>query len=129
MEKEITKGKNQYATFLKKHVFESDVDGTFVRDTFEGRLGTHSIRKFATTYARQCGETRDNVDYRASWKSQRQQDRYTNTQLHWPDINAASKLCFRGVCIYKPMEGSGIADEWLAEEVAPQFQIYLEVKL
>ena len=117
--KEISKGKNQYAGFLKRHVFESNVPGAFVRDAVAGRLGTHSIRKFATTYARQCGGTRDDVDYRARWKSRRQQDRYTDTQLNWPDINTASKLCFGGVCLYKPLEGSGITDEWLAEAVAP----------
>ena len=67
-EKEISKGKNQYAAFLKKHVFESDVERAFARDTVEGRPGTHSIRKFATTYARQRGGTRDDVDCRTRWK-------------------------------------------------------------
>ena len=119
VDKEVAKGKKNYAGFLKKHVFESDVPGAFLRETVEGRLGTHSIRKFATTYARQCGGSRDDVDYRACWKSRRQQDRYTGTQLHWPDINTASKLCFGGICLYKPLEGSGITDEWLAEAVAP----------
>ena len=75
VEKEITtKGKLQYAAFLKKHVFESDVDGPFVKETTERRLGTNSIRKSATTYRRQCGKTRDDVDYIARWKFYRQQD-------------------------------------------------------
>lgn len=31
-------------------------------------LGTHSIRKFPSTYARRNGYTRDDVDYRGRWK-------------------------------------------------------------
>ena len=101
-------------------MFKSEVEGSFLRDTVEGRFGPHSIRKFATTYARQCGGTRDDDDCRARWKLQRQHDRYTDTQLYWPaDINTASKYCFGGIYLYKPLEGSGINDEWLAEEVTP----------
>ena len=52
MEQEITKGKLQHHTaFLKKHVFEINIDGSFVREIGEGRIGTHSIRKLAPTYA------------------------------------------------------------------------------
>ena len=69
--KRIIKGKLQYAAFLKKHVFKSLVDGAFMKDTIDGRLGTHSIaRKFATIYPRQCGGIREDVDYyRVRWKS------------------------------------------------------------
>ena len=94
MEKGIIKGKNQYTAFLIKHVFESDIDGAFIRDAIKGMLGTHFIRNFAIIYGRQCGGTRDDIDYKARWKSCMQQDRYTNTQLYWPDINTAAKLCF-----------------------------------
>ena len=47
------------------------------------------------------------------------QDRYTDTQLDWPDIWAASKLCEGGVALHKVSDGSGITDEWLITEVAP----------
>jgi hypothetical protein len=84
-----------------------------------GNLGTHSIKKYATTMCRRGGATKDDCDYRARWKTRRMQDRYTDTQLDWPDANAASKLCVGGVCVYKVKDGSGITDEWLAKEVAP----------
>ena len=86
-----------------------------------GVLGTHSIRKFATTKAKSCGVGSHNVDYRARWKktNKGQSDTYTDTQLLWPDVLVASKLCDGGVCIYKTKDGSGVTDEWLAREVCP----------
>jgi hypothetical protein len=85
----------------------------------KGNLGTHSVKKYATTMCRRGGATKDDCDYRARWKTRRMQDRYTDTQLDWPDVNAASKLCVGGICVYKVKDGSGITDEWLAKEVAP----------
>ena len=86
VEKEIIREQIQYAAFLKKNIFKSDVNGAFMRETGEGRLATHYIRKFAATYARQCGGTRDDANYRARWKSCRQQEWYTYAQLYWSDI-------------------------------------------
>jgi hypothetical protein len=85
----------------------------------EGKVGTHSVKKYAATRCRRGGATKDDTDYRARWKVRRMQDRYTDIQLDWPDVNAASKLCVGGICVYKVKDGSGIADEWLAKEVAP----------
>ena len=115
MKKETQRGKAAYASFMKRNAFMSP---NFVRDHDSGNLGTHSVRKFATTFCRSCGGTKDDTDYRARWKARRQQDRYTDTELHWPDICAGGKLCVGGICLYKPVEGSGITDEWLAQSVA-----------
>ena len=49
-------------------------------------------------------------------------DRYTaDSQLHWPDVNAVSRLSIGGICLYKHLQQSGITDEWLlAQAVAPR---------
>ena len=51
-------------------------------------------------------------------RAKRMQDRYTDTQLDWPDANAASKLA-GSVVIYKAKDGSGVTDWWLSREIAP----------
>ena len=57
---------------------------------------------------------------RARWKGYCiQQDRYTTVQLLWPDISVASHLCNDGICLYKPVNGSGITDEWFIENITP----------
>jgi hypothetical protein len=42
----------------------------FCLDEFQGGglLGSHSIRKFASTHARRCGISKDNRDTRGRWK-------------------------------------------------------------
>lgn len=115
---ECERWKSSYAKFFKTNVL---LNPQFVKDREEGCLGTHSIRKCATTFCRQNGVSKDDTDYRARWKCDgRQQDNYTSTQLTWPDINAASKLCVGGICLYKPLRQSGITNEWLAQSIAPR---------
>ena len=118
MEKETERGKKQYSDYFKKYVVDNPL---FVKDHEEdGKIGTHSIRKFATTFCRQSGVSKYDTDYRARRKERRMQDRYTDSQLHWPpDINAVSRLSIGGICLYKPIVQSGITDEWLAHAVAP----------
>ena len=108
--------KNQFSRFLGKAVL-SNVE---FNQEVAGNLGTHSIRKIATTVVRQRGCTKDDADYRGRWKmSKRMQDNYTDVQLLWPDVLAGSKLCQGGVAKYKLKEGIGITDHWLATEICP----------
>ena len=48
------------------------------------------------------------------------QDAYVSCQLTWPDVNCASRLCFKGVCKYIVKEEAGITDEWLCQHVTPR---------
>jgi hypothetical protein len=48
------------------------------------------------------------------------QDMYVDTQLSWPDVNCASRLCFKGMCKYKIKEAAGLTDDWLCQYVTPQ---------
>ena len=113
-EQEAKNGKDSYgkylATVLRNACFEKDGPG---------HVGTHSIKKYGTTRARRAGAPKDDVDYRARWRLKRQQEKYADIQLDWPDVNVACKLCDGGPLIYKEKDSSGITDEWLAREIAP----------
>ena len=94
-----------------------------------GKLGTHSIRKYSATVARKSGVGKDNLDYRARWKSKRMQDNYVGMELCWPDIHCASKLCKGGFIVYKPREGLGLTDDWIARFIAPPQLLLLLMKV
>ena len=96
------------------------VEGGHFRFAGDKQLGTHSVKKWATTMSQRCGAPKDDVNYRARWKtSKAMQDQYLEIQLDWPDINAASRLCHRGVCVYKERDDSSVTDQWLAASVTP----------
>ena len=74
----------------------------FTRTTTTGHIGTHSLRKMAVTLCRRAGIHRDDVNYRARWKSNTQtQDRYCEMQLDWPDVRTSKELCVGGAIVYK----------------------------
>jgi hypothetical protein len=91
----------------------------FTPSTASGKLGSHSIRKFAVTTCRMNGVPKDDIDYRARWSVTRMQDRYTAIQLNWPDANAASKLSINGACKYVVPSSTGLSDSWLACRITP----------
>jgi hypothetical protein len=112
--KEANAGKLKYTTAVKKAINSNQF-----QPTAQGALGSHSIRKLGATHCRRCGASKDDVDYRARWASKRMQDRYTDVQLPWPDLNAASKLCQGGPIKYKVKQEAGITDEWIYQNVTP----------
>ena len=85
----------------------------------EGKRGTHSIRKLATTRARKSGCTKDETDHRARWRHRRQQDAYADTVLQWPDARVAAALCNGGAIHYKTKPDSGITEDWILANVVP----------
>ena len=83
-------------------------------------IGTHSLRKYPSTYARNNGCSRDDVDHRGRWKRRQQQvDTYIDVQLPYPDAKVAAALCVGGPCKYGLRQGSQISDNWLSEFVVP----------
>ena len=67
----------------------------------DGLLGSHSIRKFASTHVRRCGISKDDKDLRGRWKGKsRVSDRYDDVELPYPDCKVAEKLCIGGACYY-----------------------------
>ena len=94
--------------------------------TLKSKRGTHSIRKFATTRARNCGCPKDDIDMRARWKRKRQQDTYADTMLPWPDARVAVALCKGGAIHYKVKADSGITEDWILAHVVPNIMTLLE---
>ena len=79
-------------------------------------LGTHSIRKFPSTYARRNGCTRDDVDYRGRWKRQKRMvDTYIDIDLPYPDAKVASVLAIGGPVKYELRDGCGLTDQWILD--------------
>jgi len=104
-------------TFLERDVFSSP---QFVK-TNPGNIGSHSVKKRGTTCARASGCCKkDHVDYRARWKNwRRQQDRYTENELLYPDAEVAGILCHGGPCEYAIKEDANISNEWIVEHGTP----------
>lgn len=94
--------------------------------TLKSKRGTHSIRKFATTRARNCGCPKDEIDMRARWKHKRQQDTYADTILPWPDARVAVALCKGGVIHYNVKADSGITEDWILAHVVPNIMTLFE---
>jgi HEPN domain-containing protein len=95
-------------------------------DAFErvvdGPVGTHSLRKFASTHARRSGCSKDDVDSRGRWRKRRVVDRYIDVNLPYPDAKVAAALCMGGPCKYVLKNGSGITTNWLLEHVVPNIR-------
>ena len=86
----------------------------------ESPIGTHSLRKFAATFARRHGASRDDVDARGRWKNNRRiVDVYIDNTIPYPDVKVASILCVGGAVKYVVREGVGISDRFLLTYVAP----------
>ena len=112
--KEAVTAKNNYAAAIRKALHTETLKHTMLTSN----LGSHSIRKLATSDARRRGVSKDDVDYRARWKVARMQDRYTDIQLDWPDVQCASQLCQGGVIKYKVKREAGLTDDWVASNCA-----------
>ena len=57
-------------------------------------IGTHSIHKLPATYARRNGYSKDDVDARGKWKSNKGiVDIYKDSLIPFPDTKIVSTLC------------------------------------
>ena len=85
----------------------------------KNKLGSHSIRKYASTWCRSNGVSKDNKDHRGHWKCKRASDTYDDMQLDWIDAKVALKLCPGGVACYDVID-LGCTNEWITTNVTPQ---------
>ena len=83
------------------------------------KQGTHSMRKFATDFAKRNGIHKDDIDHRFRWRSKRMQDNYASTTIPSTDAKVAAALCKGGPIHYHLKEYSGINDEWVCDKVCP----------
>jgi hypothetical protein len=89
----------------------------------DGPVGSHSVRKWASTHARKNGCGKAEKDIRGRWKKGRRiSDVYDDIDLPNPDAKVAGRLCIGGPCKYVLKEGSGITGNFLLEHVVPSIR-------
>ena len=86
------------------------------------KLGSHSTRKYASTWTRSNGISKDDKDHRGRWKSKRISDGYDDVQLDWIDAKVAQVLCPGGVCAYEVVD-PGCTNEWISAHVMPHIAV------
>ncbi len=86
-----------------------------------GKLGTHSLRKGASTYASQFGLLRDWISVRGRWRaSKKQVDTYIDVDMPYPNAKVVSILCGPwGPCKYAARDGVNLYDDFFCS-IAPQ---------
>ena len=102
-----------------QNIYRKDI---FDRPEFAetGKLGSHSVRKYAATECRNKGSTKDERDLRGRWKiNARVADRYDDVELPYVDAKVAALLCVGGPCKYKVREDAGITNQWILQNVMP----------
>jgi hypothetical protein len=110
--------KDAISDIFAKEVFNQ---AEFVAD--HGPLGTHSFRKFAATFCRRNGCSKDDKDCRGRWKRRsRTSDIYDDVELNWPDAKVASRLCVGGPCKYVVKEGAGVSNYFILQHVVPSIR-------
>lgn len=113
--------KNTFLQKLKDLTFE---DPTFrqLSDTGEFEdLGSHSLRKFAATFARENGCTPEDIEIRGRWKTNMSRVVHSYISLKQPYIDAKvqAAICVGGPIKYVLRQGTGISVEWLLQNVVP----------
>ena len=92
-----------------------------------GSIGTHSIRKFASTWAVEMGCSYNDVEIRGRWKggtSGRIVNRYISLKQLPTDGKVAEKLCVGGPVKYKLREDSDVSREFLQGVVVPHIAAF-----
>jgi hypothetical protein len=85
-----------------------------------GPLGSHSVRKYASSDCRNKGASKDEKDLRGGWKTRgRVSDVYDDIELPYPDAKVAGLLCIGGPCKYQVIEESGVTNAFILEYVTP----------
>lgn len=99
------------------------INSTLFEKNRDGNLGTHSIRKGASTYAAGCGIDRDHVKRRGRWTGNKDvvDATYIATTLRYIDAKTANVLSgASGSCKYKLQPGFTIDSNFLSEHIATQ---------
>ena len=114
----------RYRSRLKKEVWEhEDFKRLADEDDEEGDVGTHSYRKFPSSYARANGCSPDEIKIRGRWKFQgtRVVFRYIDVKQLFIDAKVAAALCVGGPIKYELIGEAKavVTNEWLFRNVVP----------
>jgi Transcriptional activator of glycolytic enzymes len=111
---------NNYLNVLKKQW--STAEFKALADKVRGEIGTHSIRKFASTWAAEHGCTYTEVEIRGRWKGGRNGrvvNLYINVKQLPTDGKVAAILCVGQPVKYKLKANTAITRDWLLTNVVP----------
>ncbi|KAL7557240.1 hypothetical protein ACA910_001905 [Epithemia clementina (nom. ined.)] len=87
-----------------------------------GSIGSHSLRKFPSTWAAEHGISQDDIEIRGRWKGGRNGrtvNRYINVEQLPTDGKVATVLCVGGPIKYKLKPNSHVTDQFLMQHVVP----------
>jgi len=128
--KTATGTKQRVSKFLMSKVFMDEELTGVAKDEKDELVGAHSIRKFASTYARRSGCTRDDINVRGRWKRFKQMvDVYIDPDIPYPDTTTAGALSIGGPIKYIIKKESNVDDCWIAENVVPHiFKMHKDKK-
>jgi Transcriptional activator of glycolytic enzymes len=111
---------DNYGKILKKQW--SHEEFKLLASEVRGSIGTHSIRKFASTWAAEHGCTYSEVEVRGRWKGGRNGrvvNLYINVKQLPTDGKVAAVLCVGQPVKYKLKPNSGVTRDWLLANVVP----------
>ncbi|KAI2493261.1 hypothetical protein MHU86_21298 [Fragilaria crotonensis] len=95
--------KSQYRSRIQKEVWLHEDFKRLADEDDEDGVGTHSYRKFPSTYARSNGCSPDEIEIRGRWKQQGQRVvfRYIDVKQLFIDAKVAAALCIGGPIKYE----------------------------
>jgi hypothetical protein len=109
--------------------YRRTLDTTWKDDGFKtlmgqvrGSIGSHSLRKFPSTWASQHGISQDDIEVRGRWKggkNGRTVNRYISVEQLPTDGRVAGILAVGGPVKYKLKADSHVTDAWLLDNVVP----------
>jgi hypothetical protein len=112
---------------IVRNALQAAVDDAGFKRMKDGKLGTHSFRKGAATYASRAGAIKDHVDRRGRWRRKKATvDIYIDTNLPYPDALVASTLTGPGgPCYYKITGSSQLLPDDVLISFVPNAHRYL----
>ena len=115
------------STYSVRRLFDEALSNDEFNKLVKGKLGTHSVRKGASTYGTRSGLSREYVIRRGRWRSKKQVvDLYIDMNQPYPDALAACKLCGpKGACRFK-INHSTLTDSFILNKVVPYCDAVLD---
>jgi hypothetical protein len=101
----------------------------FLSVQVKGSLGTHSVRKFPSTWTAEHGASQDHIEISGHWKggkNGRTVNRYINVEQLPADGHVAAILCVGGPIKYLCRNGCGVTLEWMHEHVVPAIHSHFQ---
>lgn len=119
-ERAVDRIKANFSTALRTY-FTSELMIGADGDVARSDLGTHSLRKYASTFAHNNGCSFDEIDCRGRWKrnSGRTVDRYIDVRQAFIDAKVQGVLCVGGPIRYSLVADCGLSRVWCDENVVP----------